>query len=134
LEDESKGERFTLIEAAPLPESPVSPNRPAIIFLSLVLSISGGLGFAAVRESMDNSVRGIKGIMNTVQMAPLAVIPYLANDAESSRSKRKILAIVALVIGLLVGATLLAHVFWIPLDVLWFRLLRRASSTTGIDL
>jgi hypothetical protein len=83
---------------------------------------------------MDNSVRGIKGIMNTVQMAPLAVIPYLANDAESSRSKRKILAIVALVIGLLVGATLLAHVFWIPLDVLWFRLLRRASSTTGIDL
>jgi uncharacterized protein involved in exopolysaccharide biosynthesis len=134
LEDESKGERFTLIEAAALPEEPVSPNRPAIIFLSLVLAIGGGMGYAAVRENLDTSVRGIKGVMNTVQMAPLAVIPYLANDAESSRSKRKILAMSAVVIGVIVGATLLVHLFWTPLDVLWFKALRRISHSTGIDL
>jgi uncharacterized protein involved in exopolysaccharide biosynthesis len=134
LEDESKGERFTLIEAAAMPEAPVSPNRPAIIFLSLVLAIGGGMGYAAVRENLDTSVRGIKGVMNTVQMAPLAVIPYLANDRESSRSKRKILLTIALIIGLLLGAALLAHVFWTPLDVFWFKLLRRVSATTGIDL
>lgn len=38
LESESKGERFTLIDPAALPEEPVSPNRPAILFLGLVLS------------------------------------------------------------------------------------------------
>jgi uncharacterized protein involved in exopolysaccharide biosynthesis len=134
LEDESKGERFTLIEAAALPEAPVSPNRPAIIFLSLVLAVGGGLGFAAVRESLDHSVRGIKGVLNAVQMAPLAVIPYLANDAEETHKKRTTLALGATVVGVLIGATLLVHLFWTPLDVLWFRVLRRASVTTGIDL
>ncbi len=134
LEDESKGERFTLIEAAALPEAPVSPNRPAIIFLSLVLAVGGGLGFAAVRESLDHTVRGIKGVLNAVHMAPLAVIPYLANDTEETHKKRKSLALVATVVGVLIGATLLVHLFWTPLDVLWFRVLRRASVTTGIDL
>jgi uncharacterized protein involved in exopolysaccharide biosynthesis len=134
LEDESKGERFTLIEAAALPEAPVSPNRPAIIFLSLILALGSGMGLAAVRENLDTSVRGIKGVMNTVRMAPLAVIPYLANDTETSHNKRKILAMSAIVIVVIVGATLLVHLFWTPLDVLWFKALRRISHSTGIDL
>ena len=134
LEDESKGERFTLIEAAALPEAPVSPNRPAIIFLSLVLAVGGGLGFAAVRESMDKSVRGIRGVMNTVRMAPLAVIPYLANDTEVKRGKRKTLLVLVGVLGSVAAALMLFHLFVSPLDVLWFRLLRRAGNTTGLDL
>jgi hypothetical protein len=67
-------------------------------------------------------------------MAPLAVIPYLANDAEETHKKRTTLALGATVVGVLIGATLLVHLFWTPLDVLWFRVLRRASVTTGIDL
>ena len=47
LEKERKGEKFTLIDPAILPEEPVSPNRPAIIFLSLVLALGAGVGSAA---------------------------------------------------------------------------------------
>ena len=134
LESESRGERFTLIEPAVLPEEPIKPNRPAIIFLSLVLALGAGLGYAAVAESLDSSVRGVKGIMNAVQAAPLAVIPYLANDREVKRGKRKTWIIVALVLGAIGLVVLLFHLFVSPLDVLWFRVLRRASNTTGLDL
>ncbi|MFN2337573.1 MAG: Wzz/FepE/Etk N-terminal domain-containing protein [Gammaproteobacteria bacterium] len=134
LEAESRGERFTLIEPAALPEEPIKPNRPAIIFLSLVLALGAGLGYAAVAESLDTSVRGVKGVLNAVQAAPLAVIPYLANDREVKRGKRKTWLIVALVLGAIGLVVLLFHLFVSPLDVLWFRVLRRASNTTGLDL
>lgn len=134
LESESKGERFTLIDPAALPEEPISPNRPAIIFLSLVLAMGGGLGFAAVGESLDSSVRGVKGVVSAVQVAPLAVIPYLENDAEVAKGKRKAVFMIATVLGGIVAVVLLIHFFWTPLDVLWFKALRRASVTTGIDL
>lgn len=134
LEAERKGERFTLIDPAALPEEPISPNRPAILFLSLVLALGGGLGYALAVESMDSSVRGVKGVVQAVRVAPLAVIPYLENDREVSMGKRRNLAAVAGTLAIVVVALLLIHYFWTPLDVLWFKALRRASTTTGIDL
>jgi hypothetical protein len=134
LESESRGERFALIEPAVLPEEPFKPNRPAIIFLSLVLALGAGLGYAAVAESLDNTVRGVKGIMNAVQAAPLAVIPYLANDRELKRGKRKTLLVLAGMLGSVAAVLVLFHLYVSPLDVLWFRVLRRANNTTGMDL
>ena len=134
LEAESRGERFTLIEPAALPEEPIKPNRPAIIFLSLVLALGAGLGYAAVAESLDHSVRGVKGVMNAVRVAPLAVIPYLANDTEVKHGKRRTLLVLAGVLGSMAAVLVLFHLFVSPLDVLWFRILRRAGNTTGLDL
>ena len=79
-------------------------------------------------------MRGVKGVMNAVQAAPLAVIPYLANDTEVKRGKRKTLFIVALALGGVALVLLLFHLFVSPLDVLWFRILRRVGTTTGLDL
>ncbi len=80
MEKERKGEKFTLIDPAVLPEEPISPNRPAIIFLSLVLALGAGVGSAAVAESMNAAVRGAKGVVAILHTAPLAVIPYLPDD------------------------------------------------------
>ena len=134
LETESKGERFTLIDPPVLPEEPIKPNRPAIVFLSLVLAIGAGLGFAAIAESMDSTVRGAKGMAATLMVAPLAVIPYLANDKETARQKRKRRLIVVGAVAVVCLGVLLVHLFFAPLDVLWFRALRKATKVTGIDL
>src|SRR3970282_765749 len=45
LEKERKGERFSLIEPPQLPEKPIKPNRPAIIFLGLIFSLGSSLGY-----------------------------------------------------------------------------------------
>ncbi len=76
LESESKGERFTLIEPAFVPLSPIKPNRPAILFLALVLSIAGGLGCVTFIELLDNTIRGTKSLVSTLGSHPLSVIPY----------------------------------------------------------
>ncbi len=127
LETERKGERFELIEPAILPEEPVSPNRPAIIFLSLVLALGAGLGYAAVAESMDDAIRGSKSLIAAVGAGPLAEIPYLQNAAEITGQKRKFAAGTLAMVSALVLALAMAHFFWKPLDVLWYKALRKAD-------
>ena len=131
MEKERKGEKFTLIDPAILPEEPVSPNRGAIIFLSLVLALGAGVGSAAVRESLDKSVRGSKGMAMLLQAAPLAVIPYLTSEAESrTRARRRYLILAAAVVGLVI-ALLVVNFFVTPLDVIWFKGLRKIDLIMG---
>ena len=44
LEQEQKGERFTLIEPPMRPEDSVSPNRPLLFILAVILSVAAGVG------------------------------------------------------------------------------------------
>jgi uncharacterized protein involved in exopolysaccharide biosynthesis len=131
LEKERKGEKFTLIDPAILPEEPISPNRPAIIFLSLVLALGAGVGSAAIAESMDKAVRGTKGLVSVLQMAPLAVIPYLATEADTRRERTRKRVILASVVAGIAIILLLIHFLVSPLDVLWFRGMRKVDNIVG---
>ncbi len=131
MEKERKGEKFTLIDPAVLPEEPISPNRPAIIFLSLVLALGAGVGSAAVAESMNAAVRGAKGVVAILHTAPLAVIPYLPNAADSrAQRKKKRIMITAVIAGMIILLALV-HFLFSPLDVLWFRGLRKVDTIIG---
>jgi len=124
LEKESKAERFSLIESAMLPERPIKPNRLAIVFLGLVFSVAGGIGYAAVAESMNKGVFGRHQLATIMKEPPLSVIPYIESDHDIQR-KRKINIMVAgsiAVTGMLLIAAI--HFLWKPLDVIWFVVLR----------
>jgi uncharacterized protein involved in exopolysaccharide biosynthesis len=131
MEKERKGEKFTLIDPPILPEEPISPNRPAIIFLSLVLALGAGIGSAAVAESMDSAIRGAKGVISVLNTAPLAVIPYLASDVDISHQKTRRWLMIAGVIAGVIVVLLLINFFYSPLDVLWFRGLRKMDTFVG---
>jgi succinoglycan biosynthesis transport protein ExoP len=127
LEKDSKGERFEIVEPPILPEEPVSPNRPAILFLSLILALGAGIGFAAVAESLDESVHGSKSVASILGAAPLAMVPYLETERESSRRKRRVVTRAAVAVGAVVLVVVALHMFWTPLDVLWYKALRKAD-------
>lgn len=131
LEKERKGERFSLIDPPALPEEPVKPNRPAILILGFLLSMGGGLGFAAVAESVDSSVRGVRGATELFNAPPLSVIPYMRNNEDLARSEKTKKIIVATIAGSFVLIVLLAHFLWTPLDVLWFKGLRKVDTVIG---
>ena len=131
LEKERKGERFSLIDPPQLPEQPVKPNRPVIFLLGLVLSVGCGAGYAAVGESLDSSVRGPRSVAAALEAAPLAVIPYLQNSDDLARTIKTKRIVIAVFAGSFVALLLLVHFFWIPLDVLWFKGLRKASDVIG---
>jgi succinoglycan biosynthesis transport protein ExoP len=125
LEQEQKGERFTLIEPPALPIDPVSPNRPAIIFLGFVLAAGAGLGFALLREAMDGSIHGIRELTAIMGEAPLVAIPYIENDADVRQRQRAWQ--VSLAAGLSAGLLFVfyLHFFYKPLDVLFFVILNK---------
>lgn len=131
LEKERKGERFSLIDPPQLPEQPVKPNRPAIIILGFLLSLGGGFGFAAVAESLDSSVRGVRSATELFNAPPLSVIPYLRNSDDIARAEKTQRIIIATIAGSFVLAVLLAHFLWTPLDVLWFKGLRKVDTVIG---
>jgi hypothetical protein len=83
------------------------------------------MGSAAVLESLDASVRGSKALAGLLKVPVLAVIPYMENNEERQRKRKIALIITVSSIAALGLAVLLVHFFFMPLDVLWFRALRR---------
>ncbi len=131
LEKERKGERFSLIDPPQLPEEPLKPNRPAIIILGFLLSMASGLGYAAVAESVDSSVRGVRGVTALLESPPLSVIPYMPDEEDTARAVKTRKIVIASIAGSFVLILLLAHFLWTPLDVLWFRGLRKVDTVIG---
>jgi succinoglycan biosynthesis transport protein ExoP len=131
LEKERKGERFSLIDPPQLPEEPVKPNRPVIIILGFLLSMASGVGYVAVAESMDSSVRGARSVTALLSEPPLSVIPYMKNSEDLAHAEKMKKRVVAAFAGGLVLVVLLIHFFWTPLDILWFRGLRKIGTVIG---
>ena len=127
LESDRKGERFTLIEPPLVPQEPVSPNRLILVIVGIVLSIGVAAGCAALTESLDGTVRGRRDLMALVAgAAPLAIIPHIVTEVPTANGRWRRKALIAGAVLIVLAAALLAvHLFYKPLDVLWFVLQRR---------
>jgi succinoglycan biosynthesis transport protein ExoP len=125
LEQDQMGERFTLIEAARMPERPVSPNRPAVILIGLVLGLGAGAGLVALLEYSDHSVRTTEDLAKILPLPVLAGIPEIVTASELASARRRRRFIQIGVVGLLVCGVLIFHFFIMDLDVFWARLSRR---------
>ncbi|OUS12818.1 hypothetical protein A9Q89_04800 [Gammaproteobacteria bacterium 53_120_T64] len=125
LEQERKGERFTLIEPPNLPLSPESPNRLAIIMLAFILAGAAGMGSAVLFELMDKGIYGAQQLQKLSAVPLLVVVPYLDNSEDDQRRKRQRLGLLsgALVVGL--ASLFFIHFMIKPLDILWFLLINR---------
>lgn len=125
LEVQRKGERFSLIDPPGLPESPEKPNRKAIVLLGFILALGGAAGSAVLAEHLDHSIRTPEQLLRVAQTFPLAVIPYMPNQADLGRAVRRRTRIRLAGVGAVATLLLLCHLFWTPLDVVWFATLRR---------
>jgi polysaccharide chain length determinant protein (PEP-CTERM system associated) len=127
LEKEQKGERFTLVDPARLPESPHKPNRLAILVVGLVLGTGAGVGAAAFREHTDQSVRSAEALTLAFSVPVLASIPEIvtAGDMRRRQARRTALA-VGILVFLVVGLAVF-HFLVMDLDVFWARAMRRLA-------
>jgi uncharacterized protein involved in exopolysaccharide biosynthesis len=125
LEDEQKGERFTLIEPPVAPQQAASPDRPMMFGLSVVLALAAALGTVWLLELQDGSVRNPRDLQALLQVAPLAIVPHMETLAEIANRRRLRRFTLAGAAGALAVALILTHVFYRPLDVLWDVALRR---------
>jgi uncharacterized protein involved in exopolysaccharide biosynthesis len=128
LEDERKGERFTLIEPPLTPEQPDSPNRIVILVLGLLLAMGSAIGTTILLETVDTSIRSRRDLESLLSVPPLAVLPWIETEADRvMRSKRRRYALAGTAASFVLAAAAL-HLFYRPLDVLWQVALRRLTG------
>jgi len=127
LEKEQKGERFTLIDPARLPENPYKPNRMAILLIGIVLGIGAGVGWASLKEFTDQSIRNSSSLVMATSFPVLASIPEIVTREDLKEKKRKrTLMIMGLFIALAAGLVAF-HLLVMDLNVFWAKLMRKLS-------
>jgi polysaccharide chain length determinant protein (PEP-CTERM system associated) len=127
MEKEQKGERFTLIDAARLPEKPVKPNVLAILLAGLVLGIGCGAGLAAVNEQSDDTVRTPETLTRSTSHPVLVCIPEIVTCQETVLMKSKWKKAMTAALCTLLVSPLLFHFLIMDLDVFWAKLLRAVA-------
>jgi succinoglycan biosynthesis transport protein ExoP len=125
MEETQRGERFTIIDPAQLPEAPYKPNRIAIVLIGLVLALGAGVGIGAMRENLDSSIKTADELNALTGIPVLSVIPSM-RTAEERRARliKKGIAVVAALCVVAV-ALYLVHVYVMPLEILWVKTQRR---------
>ncbi len=119
LEEEQKGEAFTLIEPPIAPDKPDKPNRKKIIALGLGGGLAVGLGLTVVLEMLNEVIRGAKALERVTGTLPLVVIPFIETPQDIARkNKRKKLTWLAALI-MLVVLVAVTHFFVMPLPMIW---------------
>ncbi len=125
LESDQQGERFTLIDPPLPPEEPVSPNRKLIVAAGLILSLALGAGLAWLRETTDTTIRGRDELLRIIGVAPLALVPHITTTEDLVSARRRVRLALGSAAGTFCMALVLVHLFYRPLDVLWFSLMQR---------
>jgi uncharacterized protein involved in exopolysaccharide biosynthesis len=127
LEEERKGERFTLLEPPVVPTEAVEPNPFKMMGIGLLAAI--GVGFASVVliEIFDNGLRGA-ALHRALGMAPLVTVPLIHSARDMTRRRTRSLTTTVAYATAAICVAWSIHVYWLPLDVAWYQLMNHVGS------
>lgn len=125
LEQRNKAERFALLEPPLMPDKPKSPNRKKILAIGFFLALSGAFALVMLMETLDKRVRGIEYLTSVIGFRPIGVVPYIKTQAEMHGDRNLYKYVIATLIFLVIIILVLIHFIWIPLDMLYFKVLAR---------
>lgn len=112
LERTQKGEQFTVLEPADLPEKPIKPKIPKILLLGFMMAAAGGLGLAFMREHLDPTFWSARDLEGMLEIPVLVSIPVITTTEERRWNLlKKATTVCALIV---MSSALLAALF-----VLW---------------
>jgi uncharacterized protein involved in exopolysaccharide biosynthesis len=106
LERRQIGEQFRILDPPQVPQKPYSPDRPRYYLMGVAAALAVGLGFAAVAEYMDRSMRSEEDVTVALGLPVLATIPIMTPTRFSKRAKAKAAQTAASLAGVAAG---LAH-------------------------
>jgi polysaccharide biosynthesis transport protein len=127
LEKEQKGERFTLIDPARLPEKPFKPNRLGIALIGMVLGIGGGIGTAALREYSDTSIHSARHLSTATSFPVLAMVPCIATAKDLSRRRVHKIWLTMAAVGIVTGGVATFHFQVMDIAVFWAKVIRHIA-------
>ncbi len=119
LEEEQKGETFTLLEPPVAPDKPEKPNRKKIAVMGFGLGGAVGLGLIILLELLNEVVRGAKSLERITGMQPIVVIPYIETPLDREKSNRRLKQAFILAGLAFIAGIVLIHFFVMPLEQVW---------------
>ena len=109
LEEEQKGERFTLLEPASYPAAPYKPNRLMIILLGFVAGFGIGTGVIAFKEYADRSIYDVDILARETSFPVLGCIPEIITQDDIARKRRLRMVVFAglflIIVGIVIAVT-----------------------------
>lgn len=127
MEQQSKGETFSVIEAPQLPEVPVSPNRKLILAAGFVLSGLLGVALMVGLELLDPRVYQTKYLHSVFAEVPLATVPYITTRSEVRWRWIRRLGIACGFVLAVAGSLVYVNQAVMPLDVAYTALVQRIN-------
>lgn len=89
MEVQDKGASFRVVDAAILPQRPVSPDRVKLILFGIAAGIASGFGAVLLREYLDNSIRDIDTLKSQIGLQVLAIVPQIVVEEDIKRQIKR---------------------------------------------
>ena len=125
MEISQRGEKFVVVDIAPLPEKPYKPNRIAIIAFGFILALCSGMGLVAIKEAMDHSIKSVDELNQITGLSVFTVVSYIETAEEKRKRKIKKMAWAISIIGLIAIALIAVDQFVMSMDELWIEIGKR---------
>jgi len=115
LEQKQKGERFTVLDPAQVPEKPIKPPRKMLIVVSGLVALAISISFVLAREVLKPAIRTEIELKSLLPKGAriIGLIPLIEIAADARRDRR--LAISASVISVLLCLALIRIIWHIRL-------------------
>lgn len=131
IEMRSKGVRFSILEPATPPERRLSPDRRRIVGVGGLGAAGLGLGLIVLLEMLNKTIRRPIELAQTLQIQPLATIPYIASPAEPRSGHMG--RLFGILLGLVVAAALISLIRYLgAVEILHDRLQAMLASGNPI--
>lgn len=127
LEQNQKGERFTLIDPPMFPEKPFKPKRLLIVLIGVILSVGAAIGIVSLQELTDTSFRKTERLSGLEGFPVLGTIPDILTQAEIAAKKRKTRLWSATVLVIMIAGIVVFHFFIMDLNVFWAKVMRKMA-------
>lgn len=131
LEENKQAERFQVIEAAVPGSAPIKPNRLLILGMGLFAAFGAGLGGVILAETLDNTVRTNRALVEAFDFAPIATVPLIRTQREARRTGAAI--VLATVVAIVTAAASLVAIdqFYKPIPLLIRDVMKMLMKLTG---
>ncbi len=85
-----RAKEITIVEPAPLPRTPASPNKQTNVMIGTVIGVILGLIFAFVSEALDTSIGTIDDMEEFLKVSVIGVVPHVKSSEGKLRLWRKL--------------------------------------------
>ena len=127
MEQQNKGETFSVIEPPDLPVIPIKPNRKLLIAAGMLVSFVLAAGLMLAIEMLDPRIYSATTLEGAFGEIPLVMMPYITNRTEI-RNHRLRMAGATMTVALLLGGGLFYFSQNVmPLDVAYAAFVNRVN-------